>query len=112
MIDTDAQTDTQTEREAIAENKYRQGFSHTIDFGIRKRSKYTLIHGDPKPERTVCKNAPAPRRSRGSRQKTFVAGGQNMSLRGLCVAAEMDRLAREQREAKAQTKTERQLVTA
>ena len=93
MIEQDAQT----EREAIAEDKYRQGFSHTIDFGHRKRSKYTLIHGDPKPERTVCKNAPAPRRQHRTTQTTFVSGGQNMSLRGLEVAARMDRLTREQR---------------
>ncbi len=101
MRDTDTQIDTQTEREAIAEDKYRENFSKTLDFGHRKRSKYTLIHGDPKPERTVCKNAPAPRRQHKSTQKCFVAGGQNMSLRGLSVAAKMDRLAREQRERQA-----------
>ena len=96
--------DEQTEREAIAEDKYRISFSHTIDFGHRKRSKYTLIHGDPKPERTICTYSRAARKNKTHRQKTFVAGGQNMSLRGLEVAAYMDKLAREQRERKAERK--------
>jgi hypothetical protein len=80
------------EQNGLAEDRYRENFSRTIDFGKRKQSKFTLLAGDTKPERPICKNAPAPRRKRNSRQKCFVPGCQNMSLRGMEVAARMDAL--------------------
>lgn len=91
------QFDSIAEQRGIAENQYRQSFSHTIDFGKRKRSKFTLLAGGTKPEHAICKNALAPKRRRSTRQKCFVPGCQNMSLHGMAVAAEMDRLMREKR---------------
>ncbi|KKK75287.1 hypothetical protein LCGC14_2875250, partial [marine sediment metagenome] len=52
--------DTIAERRGVAENRYCKNFSHTIDFGKRKRSKFTLLAGGTKPEHAICKNAPAP----------------------------------------------------
>ena len=86
--------DTIAERRGVAENRYCKNFSHTIDFGKRKRSKFTLLAGGTKPEHAICKNAPAPKRRRSTRQKCFVPGCQNMSLRGMEVAARMDTLRR------------------
>ncbi|KKN77846.1 hypothetical protein LCGC14_0355830 [marine sediment metagenome] len=84
--------DTIAEQRGIAENQYRQSFSHTIDFGKRKKSKFMLLAGNVKPEHAICKNAPAPKRRRSTRQKCFIPGCQNMSLRGMEVAARMDLL--------------------
>lgn len=86
------QFDSIAEQRGVAENQYRQNFSRTIDFGQRRRSKFTLLAGGTKPERTVYVNAPAPKRKRSTRQKCFVPGCQNMSLRGMAVAARMDSL--------------------